>query len=115
MVLGLRRRAVDEQKKMSSKSDLLPGAALAALPLAAFLFGAVLDEAVAPENAPSHLLNSVLPTVLPLGALVIVAVVSYRRTGSAARALRYTALAFAVTVLGAIAYLLHVWSEASGS
>ena len=103
------------EKKMSSKSDLLRGAALAVLPLAAFLFGPVLDDAVAPENVPSDLLNSVLPTVLPLGALVVVAVVSYRRTGSAARALRYTALAFAVTVLGAIAYLLHVWSEASGS
>jgi hypothetical protein len=81
----------------------------------AFLFGPVLDEAVAPENVPSDLLNSVLPTVLPLGALVVVAVVSYRRTGSAARAARYAALAFALTVLGAIAYLLHAWSEASGS
>jgi hypothetical protein len=100
---------------MSSKSDLVRGAALAALPLAAFLFGPVLDEAVAPDDVPSDLLNSVLPTVLPLGALVVVAVVSYRRTGSAARASRDTAVAFAVTVLGAIAYLLHVWSEASGS
>ena len=103
------------EKKMSSKSDLLRGAALAVLPLAAFLFGPVLDDIVAPENVPNNLLNSVLPTVLPLGALVIVAVVSYRRTGSTARALRYTALVFAVTVLGAIAYLLHVWSESSGS
>jgi hypothetical protein len=93
------------EREMSSKSDLLGGAALAALPLAAFLVGPVLDEAVAPENVPSDLLNSVLPTVLPLGAPVVVAVVSYRRTGSAARALRHTALAFAVTVLGAVAYL----------
>jgi thiol:disulfide interchange protein len=84
------------------------------LPVAAFLFGPAL-EAVAPESISSHLLLSVLPTVLPLAALVVVAVVSYRRTGSAARALRLTALAFAVAVLGAIAYLLHVWSEASGS
>ena len=102
-------------RKMSSKPDFLRGAALAALPLAAFLFGPVLDETVAPENVPSDLLNSVLPTVLPLGALVVVAVMSYRRTRSAARALTYTALAFAVTVFGAVAYLLHVWSGASGS
>ena len=33
-----------------------------------------------------------LPTVLPLAALVVVAVVSYRRTGSASRALRITSL-----------------------
>ena len=100
---------------MSSKSELSRTAALALVPLAAFLFGPVFDEMVAPESIPSDVLNSVLPTVLPLGALVIVAVVSYRRTGSTARALRYTALVFAVTVLGAVAYLLHVWSEASGS
>ena len=100
---------------MSSKSDLARTTALVLLPLAAFLFGPALDDAVAPESIPSDLLNSVLPTVLPLAALVVVAVVSYRCTGSAARALRITSLAFAVAVLGAIGYLLHVWSEASGS
>ena len=99
---------------MSSKSDLAPTTALALLPLAAFLFGPAFD-AVAPESMPSDLLLSVLPTVLPLAALVVVAVVSYRRTGSAARALRITSLAFAVAALGALAYLLHAWSEASGS
>jgi hypothetical protein len=102
-------------KNMSSKPHLLRGAALAALPLAAFLFGPVLDETVAPENVPSDLLNSALPTILPLGALVVVAVMTYRRTRSAARALRYTAFAFAVAILGAVAYLVHVWSGASGS
>jgi len=114
IVLGLLRRSAD-QKKMSPKSDLLRGAPLVVLPLAAFLFGPVLDEAVAPESIPSDILNSVLPTVLPLGALVMVAVVSYRSTGSAAWALRYTALSLVVTVLGAIAYLVRVWTEASGS
>jgi len=99
---------------MSSKSDLVRTTALALLPLAAFLFGPAFD-AVAPESIPSDLLLSVLPTVLPLAALVVVAVVGYRRTGSAARALRITSLPFAVAGLGAIAYLLHVWSEASGS
>jgi uncharacterized membrane protein YhaH (DUF805 family) len=52
---------------------------------------------------------------LPLAALVVVAAVTYRRTGSATRAFWMTSLAFVVAVLGAIAYLLHVWSEASGS
>jgi hypothetical protein len=99
---------------MSWKSDLARTTALALLPLAAFLFGPALD-AVAPESIPGGLLLSVLPTVLPMVALVVVAVVSYRRTGSAARALRITSLAFTVAVLGAIAYLLNVWSEASGS
>jgi hypothetical protein len=100
---------------MSSKSELACSAALAALPLAAFLVGPFFDEVVAPQNIPSDALNSVLPTVLPLVALVVVAVVSYRRTGSGARALRITSLAFAVATLGAITYVLHVWSEASGS
>jgi hypothetical protein len=99
---------------MASKSDLARNTALALLPLVAFLVGPAVD-AVAPESIPSDLLLSELPTVLPLAALVVVAVVSYRRTGSAARALRLTALAFALAVLGAIAYLLHAWSEASGS
>ena len=71
---------------------------------------------VAPESrSRDHLLLSVLPTVLPLVALVAVAVVSYRRTRSTVRTLGLTALAFALAVLGAIAYLLYVWSEASGS
>ena len=100
---------------MSSKSGLVRAAALVLFPLAAFLVGPVFDEAVAPERIPSDLLNSLLPTVLPLAALVVVAAVSYRRTGSAVRALGITSLAFAVTVVGAIAYLLHAWSEASGS
>jgi hypothetical protein len=99
---------------MPSKSDLARITALALLPLAAFLFGPAFD-AFAPESVSSDLLLSVLPIVLPLAALVVVAVVSYRRTGSAARALSITSLAFAVAVLGAVAYLLHVWSEASGS
>ena len=99
---------------MSSKSDLARTTALAVLPLAAFLFGPAFDT-VAPESIPNDLLLSVFPTVLPLAALMVVAVLAYRRTGSAARALRITSLAFAVAVLGAIAYLLHVWSEASGS
>ena len=100
---------------MSSKSELARTTALALLPLAAFLFGPVLDEMAAPGSIPTDVLNSVFPTVLPLAALVVVAVVSYHRTGSAARALRITSLAFAVADLGALAYLLHVWSEASGS
>jgi hypothetical protein len=100
---------------MSSKSELARTTALALLPLAAFLFGPVLDEMAAPESIPTDVLNSVLPTVLPLAALVVVAVVSYHRTGNAARALRITSVAFAVAVLGALAYLVHVWSEASGS
>jgi hypothetical protein len=69
---------------MSSKSELARTTALAALPLAVFLVGPVFDEMVAPESIPSDVLNSVLPTVLPLAALVVVAVVSYCRTGSGA-------------------------------
>jgi hypothetical protein len=100
---------------MSSKPELARTTALALLPLGAFLFGPVFDEMAAPESIPTDVLNSVLPTVLPLAALVVVAVVSYHRTGSAARAVRITSFAFAVAALGALAYLLHVWSEASGS
>ena len=100
---------------MPSRSQLARTTALALLPLAALLLGPVFDELVAPESIPSDVLNSVLPTVLPLAALVVVAVVSYRHTGSTAQALRITSLAFGVAVLGAIAYLLNVWSEASGS
>jgi hypothetical protein len=100
---------------MSSKFERARTTALALLPLAAFLFGPVFDEMVAPERIPSDVLNSVLPTVLPLAAFVVVAVLSYRHTGSAARTLRITLLAFVVAVLGAFAYILHVWSEASGS
>lgn len=100
---------------MSSKSELARTTALALLPLAAFLIGPIFDEIVAPEDIPSDLLNSVLPIVLPLAALVVVAVVSYRHTRSAARALRITSVAFVVGVLGAVVYILHVWSEASGS
>jgi hypothetical protein len=100
---------------MSSKSKHARTTALALLPLAAFLFGPVFDEMVAPESIPSDVLNSVLPNVLPLAALVVVAVLSFRRTGSAARTLRITSLAFVVAVLGAFAYILHVWSGASGS
>jgi len=100
---------------MSSRPELARTTALALLPLAAFLLGPVFDDLVAPESIPSDVLNSVLPTVLPFAALVFVAVVSYRRTRSAAQALWITSLAFGVAVLGAIAYILHVWSEASGS
>ena len=100
---------------MSSKSERARTTALALLPLAAFLVGPVSDEMVAPESIPGDVLNSVLPTVLPLAALVVVGVVSYRRTGSAARALKITSLALVVAVLGAIAYILHAWSQASGS
>ena len=96
-------------------SDLYRASGLALLPLGAFLLGPALD-AVAPESRRSDLLLlSVLPTVLPLAALVVVAVASYRRTGSAPRALVLTAVALAVVVLGAVTYLLHVWSGASGS
>jgi hypothetical protein len=100
---------------MSSRSELARTTALALLPLAAFLFGPVLDDWVVPESIPNDVLNSVLPSASPLAALVVVAVVSYRHTGSATQALRITSLAFVVAVLGAIAYILHVWSEASGS
>ena len=100
---------------MSSKSEFARTTALAVLPLGGFLLGPVFDEIVAPESIPSGLLNSGLPTVLPLAALVVVAAVTYRRTGSVTRAFWITSLAFVVAVLGAIAYLLHVWSEASGS
>jgi uncharacterized membrane protein YhaH (DUF805 family) len=100
---------------VSSKSELARTTGLAVLPLAGFLVGPVFDEIVAPESIPSGLLNSGLPTVLPLAALVVVAAVTYRRTGSGRRAFWITSLAFVVAVLGAIAYLLHVWSEASGS
>ena len=100
---------------MSSRSALVRAVALVLLPLAAFLLGPALD-AVAPESRSSdRVVLSVLPTVLPLTALVVVAVASYRRTRSTVRTLRLTALAFVVAVLGAIAYLLYVWSEASGS
>jgi hypothetical protein len=74
---------------MSSNSDVARATALALLPLAAFLFGPALN-AVAPESIPNDLLLSVLPTVLPLAALVVVVAVSYRRTGSVARALWIT-------------------------
>jgi uncharacterized membrane protein YhaH (DUF805 family) len=100
---------------VSSNSELARTTGLVVLPLAGFLVGPVFDEIVSPESIPSGLLNSGLPTILPLAALVVVAAVTYRRTGSATRAFWMTSLAFVVAVLGAIAYLLHVWSEASGS
>jgi hypothetical protein len=87
---------------MSSKSELPRAPALALLSLAAFLLGPALGTC-APEGIPSELLLAVLPAVLLLTTLVVVAVVSYCRTGSTARTLTFTALSFVVGVVGAIA------------
>ena len=55
------------------------------------------------------LLYSSLPTALPLGALAIVGLVTYRRTKSGRVTVGITALALLLALIGAIAFLLAVW------
>jgi hypothetical protein len=89
------------------------GATLFALPLAAFLVGPVI--ASIGEGDGGVITLSVLPTVLPLAALVFVAVDVSRRTGSALKAAAFTGGSLALVLVGACVYLLIVWRGASGS
>jgi amino acid permease len=58
---------------------------------------------------------SVLPAVLPLGALVFVAVDVSRRTGNALKAAAFTGGSLALVLVGACVYLLIAWQASSGS
>jgi hypothetical protein len=89
------------------------GAALFALPLAAFLVGPVI--ASIGEGDGGVVTLSVLPTVLPLVALVFVAVDVSRRTGNALKAAAFTGGSLALVLVGAGVYLLIAWRASSGS
>jgi hypothetical protein len=89
------------------------GAALFALPLAAFLVGPVIGSIGEGDGGVVTL--SVLPTVLPLAALVFVAVDVSRRTGNALKAAAFTGGSLALVLVGAGVYLLIAWRASSGS
>jgi hypothetical protein len=82
-------------------------------PLAAFLVGPVIASIGKGDGDMFTL--SVLPTVLPLAALLFVAVYVFRRTGNAVKATVLTTGSLALVLVGAGVYLLIVWADASGS
>ena len=88
-------------------------AALFVLPLAAFLVGPVIGGIG--EGDGDVVTLSVLPTVLPVAALVFVAVDVSRRTGSALKAAALTGGSLALVLVGAGVYLLIAWRASSGS
>jgi hypothetical protein len=90
----------------------LAAAGLCLLPLGAFLLGPALAE-VAPEDTSGPLLLSWLPTVLPLAALGIVAVLAYRRSRSFVTAAALTTLSFVIALIGAVVYLAAAWPTES--
>ena len=100
---------------MNRRSRPVETAVLLALPLAAFLVGPALSSLGVGEGDHDALLLSWLPTILPLAALVFVAVAVLRRTGSAFKAAAFTAASLATGVVGALVYLAIVWGSASGS
>jgi hypothetical protein len=100
---------------MNRRLGLVGGGVLLGLPLAAFLAGPALSRLGVGEGNHDLLLLSWLPTILPLMALVFVAVVVFRRTGNALRATVYTAGSLGIGLVGALVYLLLVWGSASGS
>jgi len=83
------------------------------LPLAAFLVGPVIGGIG--EGDGDVVTLSVLPTVLPVAALVFVAVDVSRRTGSALKAAALTGGSLALVLVGAGVYLLIAWRASSGS
>src|SRR5918995_4751286 len=71
---------------MSRRSRPVETAVLLALPIAAFLVGPALSSIGVGEGNHDALLLSWLPTILPVAALVFVAVAVLRRTGKTALA-----------------------------
>jgi hypothetical protein len=98
---------------MPARLGFARAALLALLPTAVFFVGPALASLVPDERASSALLYSFLPTVLPLGALVIVGLVTYRRTRSVPVTVGLTGLALLLALIGAIAFLLAVWPTES--
>ena len=81
--------------------------ALFVLPLAAFLVGPII--AAIGEGDGGYVTLSVLPTALPLAALVFVAVAVRRRTASTKKTAVFTAGSLFLLLVGAGVYLLIVW------
>ena len=88
---------------------VLYGHHFAAIAGAGPLVGPVLAWLLPDERTPDVLLYSTLPTALPLGALAVVGVVTYRRTRSVLMAVGLTGLALLLALIAAIAFLLAVW------
>lgn len=81
--------------------------ALLVLPLAAFFVGPIISAIG--EGGGSYFTLSVLPTVLPITALVLVAAVVRHRTASTKKAAVFTATSLLFLLVGAGVYLLIVW------
>jgi hypothetical protein len=94
---------------MPARLRFAGAALLALLPTAAFFVGPVLAWLLPDERTPNVLLYSSLPTALPLAALAVVGLVTYRRTRSVLVTVGLTALAFLLALIAATAFLLAVW------
>ena len=94
---------------MPARLGFASAALLALLPTAVFFIGPALALLVPDGRTSSALLYSFLPTVLPLGALTVVGLVTYRRTRSVPVTVALTGLALLLALIGAIAFLLAIW------
>lgn len=94
---------------MPARLGFARAALLALLPTTAFFVGPALALFVPDERTTSALLYSFLPTVLPLGALAVVGLITYRRTKSGLVTVGLTGLALLLALIGAIALLLALW------
>jgi hypothetical protein len=97
---------------MSPGLGLARAAALLLVPLCAFFVGPAV-AAIEHDRLPRLLLFSTLPTVLPIAALVVVGVASYRRTRSARTTGILTALALVIVLVGALTFLVIAWPTGS--
>jgi hypothetical protein len=95
--------------EMPARLGFARAALLALLPTAAFFVGPALALFVPDERTTGVLLYNLLPTVLPLGALAIVGLVTYRHTKSVLVTVGLTGLALLLALIGAIALLLALW------
>jgi hypothetical protein len=94
---------------MPARLGFVRAALLALLPTAMFFVGPALASFMPDERITSALLYSVLPIVLPLVALAIVGLVTYRRTNSVRVTVALTGLALLLALIGAVAFLLALW------
>jgi hypothetical protein len=95
---------------MPARLGFARAALLALLPTAALYLDPALALLVPDERTTSALLYSFLPTVLPLGALAIVGLITYRRTKSVPVTVGLTGLALLLAgFIAAIALLLALW------
>ena len=93
---------------MPARLGFVQGAVLALLPTAAFFVGPTLALFL-PDDFAGVFVYSVLPTVLPIGALAFVGVFTYHRTRRVLVAVGLTALALLLAAIGALAFLVAVW------